>query len=188
MWKYQQSRLRVSLAMLLAALAAPAGAQSLDTDSPSLYLQAARARHGNDAWTLGLTLPWRSWSRPLWGGELRGHWDLWASQWAADGPAGRTHTTVVGLSPTLRLRPDQGRSAWFMEGGIGASYMDRLYTAGDKAFSTRFNFASHIGVGVNWGARRQHELVLRLQHVSNADIKKPNPGEDFVQLRYALHF
>ncbi len=187
MWNHRRPLRSLSLATLVSALAGAASAQALDT-SPSLYLQASQARHGTDAWTLGLTLPWGTWSDSLWGGELRGHWDLWASQWSAEGPTGRAHTTVVGLSPTLRLRPDEGRSAWFVEGSVGPTYADRLYVTDRKAFSTRFNFASHLGVGLNWGVRRQHELVLRLQHVSNADIKKPNPGENFVQLRYALHF
>ena len=57
-----------------------------------------------------------------------------------------------------------------------------------KTFSTRFNFASHLGVGVRLGAQQQHEWLLRVQHVSNAGLKKPNPGENFLQLRYALHF
>ena len=34
----------------------------------------------------------------------------------------------------------------------------------------------------------RHELALRLQHFSNAGIKHPNPGENFVQLRYAQGF
>jgi hypothetical protein len=29
---------------------------------------------------------------------------------------------------------------------------------------------------------------LRLSHVSNAGIKEPNPGENFLQLRYARSF
>lgn len=187
MWSRRPPLRSIALATLLASLAASACAQPLD-NAPSLYVQASRARHGTDAWSLGLTLPWGTWRRPLWGGELRGYWDLWASQWSAGGLQERAHTTVIGVSPTLRLYADQGRLAWFVEGAIGASYADRLYATDRKAFSTRFNFASHVGVGLHWGERRQHELVLRLQHVSNADIKKPNPGEDFVQLRYALHF
>lgn len=45
-----------------------------------------------------------------------------------------------------------------------------------------------LGLGVSLGAQRQHELLLRLQHVSNAGLKQPNPGLNFLQLRYALHF
>jgi hypothetical protein len=29
---------------------------------------------------------------------------------------------------------------------------------------------------------------LRIQHSSNASLKHPNPGQNFLQLRYARHF
>ena len=72
--------------------------------------------------------------------------------------------------------------------GIGATVASHRYRVQDHEFSTRFNFASHLGLGRNFGAQRQHELMLSVQHVSNAGIKSPNPGENFLQLRYALHF
>ena len=31
----------------------------------------------------------------------------------------------------------------------------------------------------------QEKLALRIQHFSNGSIKKPNPGENFIQLRYS---
>ncbi len=37
-------------------------------------------------------------------------------------------------------------------------------------------------------AERRHALVLRIQHVSNAGIKRPTPGENFLQLRYQASF
>jgi len=44
------------------------------------------------------------------------------------------------------------------------------------------------GVGRSFGADRRRELSLRLSHSSNAGIKEPNPGETFLQLRYAVKF
>lgn len=187
-----QRRLRCALLPLTACAAAllaaaPAHAQSVDA-TPSIYLQGGTAPHNTDTVTLGATLPWSSWQKELWGGQLRGYWDIYVSRWSFDGIAGYDRATVLGVTPTLRLRPDQGRSAWFWEAGVGATVADKRYLTTDKDFSTRFNFASHLGVGVNLGAQRQHEIALRFQHVSNAGIKKPNPGENFVQLRYAYHF
>jgi len=37
-------------------------------------------------------------------------------------------------------------------------------------------------------ARAPAGLSLRLFHVSNADGRQPNPGETFLQLRYAAMF
>ena len=155
---------------------------------PSLYLQAAHASHGTEAWTLGTTLPFGSWQRSLGSFAVRGYWDLYLSQLSADGPAGPFRTHLVGATPSFRLVPDGGRARWFFDAGIGATVANRRYVTLDKEFSTRFNFASHIGIGMLLGAQHQHELQLRLQHVSNAGIKEPNPGENFLQLRYALRF
>lgn len=156
--------------------------------TPSVYLQAAHTARAPDAWTLGATLPWRNWNRTFWGSEVRGYWDLYLSQWAGDGHDGRFHTTLLGVTPSFRITPDDGRSRWFFDTGVGATLANHRYVTLDKAFSTRLNFATHLGIGVLLGAQRRHELQLRLEHVSNAGIKKPNPGANFLQMRYALHF
>lgn len=174
-----------------ATSAPPVLAQTIPLDSPrtrSVYLQAGAARQDSVAWTVGLTLPWAHWRKAWWGGELRGHWDVYASQWRADGPTGRVNTTVLGISPALQWHFDQGRSPWFVEGGLGINYGKPRYITLYKEFSTRLNFSSHAALGYRHGAHGQHEWQLRIQHSSNSSIKKPNPGQNFVQLRYALHF
>ncbi|MGB3881445.1 MAG: acyloxyacyl hydrolase [Diaphorobacter nitroreducens] len=179
------------LAAAAACLTAPPALAQPSEDrayAPSVYVQGEWARRQTDAVTIGATLPWGTWRRPLWGGELRGHWDVSLSRWSFDGIGGHNSAVVVGVAPTLRLRPDEGRSPWFWEAGIGATVASHRYRVQDHEFSTRFNFASHLGLGRNFGAQRQHELMLSVQHVSNAGIKSPNPGENFLQLRYALHF
>jgi len=154
--------------------------------SPTLYVQAGWGEHSTDVLTVGGTLPWNTWRYDLWGGELRGHWDVYASRWSFHAAPGRSGRLVLlGVTPTLRLHPDGGSSAWFWEAGIGVTLANRRYVARDKEFGSRFNFASHAGVGIHLGTHRQHELLLRLQHVSNAGIKRPNPGGNFIQLRYA---
>lgn len=156
--------------------------------APSVYVQGNWAEHSTDGATIGVTLPWNSWRSEVFGSEVRGHWDINLSRWSFNGVAGYNSINVLGVTPTLRLRPDQGRSAWFWEAGVGATLADDRYRTTEKEFSTRFNFASHVGLGVNFGAQRQHELSVRVQHVSNAGIKHPNPGDNFLQLRYGMHF
>ncbi len=157
--------------------------------SASWYTQAAVA--SNDAYTasLGATLPWRQWTYALGSGQVTGHWDLFASYWSSRmANVDRQRNYVFGVVPTLRWRGDQGQSPWFAQVGSGLSLATELYQSGDKRFSTRYNFATHLAVGTNFGAQREHELMLRLEHYSNAGIKKPNPGENFLQLRYARKF
>ena len=157
-------------------------------ETRSVYLQAGTDQQSTRAWTLGLTLPWVGWQRSWWGGVWQGHWDLYASQWTSDGYTGRVHSTVLGIGPALRLRPDGGHGPWFVEGGMGASYASPRFVTRYKEMSTRLNFVSHLAVGFNHGEEHQHEWQLRLQHSSNGGIKKPNPGQNYLQLRYALHF
>lgn len=177
--------------LLMLAAQTPVQAQPValaQDESSRLYLQAGAAREDTQALTIGATLPWNGWQKEWWGGQVRGHWDFYASQWSADGAVGRVHSTVLGVSPTLRWRPNTGHSAWFLEGGLGANYGKPRFVTLHKAFSTRFNFASHVAVGYSHGAQREHEWQLRIQHSSNGGFKKPNPGQNFLQLRYARHF
>lgn len=156
-----------------------------------VFIDGARAAGDVGLASVGVQWPW-AWRRDLLGGELTGHWDAHIAHWRVPSgtavPGGRRHWAQLALVPTLRWRWDGGRSAWFVEGGIGLSAMDGHYATRHKAFSTRFNFTDHQGVGFNFGAHRQHELMLLVRHVSNGGIRKPNPGEDFVQVRYSHAF
>lgn len=176
------------LSFLLAALLVPAWAQDPATASHRLFAEIGFAEGDTRSATLGVSWPWpQQWLQGH--ASLSGHWDAYLSHWRARSatvPGEREGLTQVALVPVLRWRFDQGRSPWFVEGGIGLSLMDQRYRTPDKRFSTRFNFADHLALGRQFGTLRQHELALRLQHVSNADIKKPNPGENFLQLRYSL--
>ena len=182
-------RAQQALAVLALALL-PALASAQSNWAPSgLFVQGGAANHAQSA-TVGLT--W----------DLPPHWELGpydveayveasVSEWQYHAPAGTSGNdslTQFGLIPTLRLRPDHGASPWFAEIGIGATYTTSIYRPENKTFSTRFNFGDHLALGRNFGAHGAHELALRYEHFSNADIKRPNPGEDFGQLRYAYHF
>lgn len=177
-------------AAALALGAAAAGALAQDRAySASMYLQAEKAPRHTEALAVGATLPWGDWHMPLWGGELRGLWDLSLNRWSyRSHPGYPGRLWMVAVIPTLRWHPDGGRANWFIQAGVGATWMNRIYHTEERFFSTRFNFGNHLGVGMHLGAQREHELLLQYQHVSNAGIKKPNPGEDALQLRYAYHF
>lgn len=177
---------RIPVFFLLSAVVGMAAAQ-LPRQTPSIYLQRDVASHGTSAFTLGATLPWGTWQRPLGSGVVSGFWDGYISRWRYDGVQHR-QLWMLGLTPTVRWTPDEGRSPWFWQVGIGVTLMDHLYHRADERFSTAFNFASHLGVGLRFGQARQQEVMLRVQHVSNASIKHPNPGLNAVQLRYGYHW
>jgi hypothetical protein len=154
-----------------------------------MYLQYGAAEHSVDTWTLGATIPWRQWNYRLGGGLVTGYWDVWGSHWSARHEGSDRSTWVIGAKPTLRWRPNLGQSPWFAEAGLGVSYAtNRRFVTDYKEFSTRFNFATHIGMGYLFGEQLKNEVSLRLEHHSNAGIKEPNPGENFLQLRYGRRF
>ncbi|WP_304349790.1 acyloxyacyl hydrolase [Comamonas testosteroni] len=163
-------------------------AQPAQSSTTAIYLQYGSAEHNTDSWTGGVMLPW-NWSYALGSGRMTGYWDLSVSRWSADYQGGNRSTWVLGAQPTLRWRPSQGQSPWFLQAGLGASYaINHRFITDHKEFSTRYNFASHIGIGYLFGEQLKNEISLRLEHQSNAGIKRPNPGENFLQLRYARHF
>ncbi|HEX2544116.1 MAG TPA: acyloxyacyl hydrolase [Ramlibacter sp.] len=121
--------------------------------------------------------------------ELTAHTELLVNQWRYDAlGGGHASLTQLVLLPTLRINFSQGRSPWYLELGIGASWMNKSYVTPDKQFSTRWNFYDVLGVGYKFGADKRHEIGLRYVHISNGGVRKPNPGEDFLQLRYVQRF
>ncbi|MDE1953541.1 MAG: acyloxyacyl hydrolase [Betaproteobacteria bacterium] len=89
----------------------------------------------------------------------------------------------VGVAPMLRwwFAPNTGA-----EFGIGANVFSGT-DFGSKRISTAYQFGDSVGVfhrlqGTSW------LLGLRYTHYSNADIKRPNPGQDYVQLRISYVF
>ena len=105
----------------------------------------------------------------------------WHTEGSEDGSA---WPTQISATPTVRVHP-AGASSWFAEIGLGANYIVPLFKTGFKRFSTEFNFGDHFAIGRTLG---RSELSLRVEHFSNAGISHPNPGENFVQLRYSYRF
>jgi len=177
----------ISTLLVFAGLMGLAVPASADWKPEGAFIEGSAADHGGYAATAGLVWDW-SWQREAWGGAWTGHTEAFASHWSLRGFGGRDNYTLVGVAPIVRYTFDGGRSPWFLEGGIGASALDSKVNVPDKTMSTRFNFYDVIAAGRSFGEGRRQEISLRLTHISNADIKKPNPGQEFLQLRYAARF
>ena len=151
------------------------------------------AQFGSGAQTrsllVGATWDWdRHWR--LGPGEVGGYWEASLGRWSTTGLSGgaTAWVTQLGVTPVFRFRPDAGTSRWFLEGAIGLNLLMPIYHSNDKRFSTSANFGDHLGVGLNFGPNARHEVVLRIEHFSNGGIRHPNPGKNFLQLRYASRF
>jgi hypothetical protein len=176
--------LQGGLPLMLALVAS--GAQA-DGPFTMFIAEGGVTIRGTYSLTAGVAWP-STWRHTGLDGVWTAQTEFFVSHWNAKLDGRRESFTQVGLSPILRYRFDQGRSAWFAEGGVGLSYLDGIYQRDHKRFSTRFNFHDTIGVGRSFGVDREQEIGLRIVHVSNAGIKEPNPGENFIQLRYARQF
>ena len=122
---------------------------------------------------------------------LSGYWDASVGRWtphAASG--GNLEINDYGITPVLRYAPTtpSGDCIPFLEAGIGVHYLSQhdLYTGHDM--STYFQFGDHIGAGVTLGSQHDWDVMMRLQHLSNAGIQNPNPGINFLQLRVSHWF
>lgn len=123
------------------------------------------------------------WQRQLAHGRVDVVLEASVGQVSAPAGAGPRHLTHVGLTPFALW--------WFapqtaLEFGIGANLFSGT-TIGAKRISTAYQFGDSIGVlhrfdGTPW------TVGVRFTHYSNADIKRPNPGQDYLQLRVAYGF
>jgi hypothetical protein len=175
---------RIQLALALAlSCAVPFAAQAAGWAPDGIFLEAGVAPSRTHSVTAGAMWTW-GWQGRFGNAQATVLTEIYVSRWSARGDP----VIQAALVPLVRLRPDHGRSPWFMEGGIGVSLMDKLYRNHGKEFSTRFNFVDVFALGRSLGADRRSEVSLRVAHISNANLKQPNPGENFLQLRYALTF
>lgn len=172
--------------LLLAAALAGAGPTAAMAQGLDLGLTAGSG--SRQVHKLGLVLGWTQ-PEPLWQGQqwrllLRHEAEL--ASWRVPGAR---DVLELGYSPVLRLqRPlDGGHAAFFVEASIGVRLLSHTHVQ-ERSLSTAFQFSDQLGLGWQWGAQGSNTLGLRLQHISNADIKTPNPGMNFWQLVYRHRF
>ena len=190
-WPELRLKRQAAAAVLLGFGACLSQAASAETSllQPSSFFTQFGSAHSTRALTAGLTwdMPYR-WQ--LGTGEVSSYLEASYSYWNVQSRdrAGLSQLSQFALVPALRYRPDDGASPWFVEAGVGLTATSSVYRTRQKSFSTSFNFGTHLAVGRSFGERGQHEISLRLEHFSNAGIKHPNPGENFIQVRYARRF
>jgi len=187
-----KSQTSIFFALLLAstgALAAPRGESENRWLPDTMFAQVGGNSENTDAWALGAVWDW-NWSRRYDSGVLTGYTEGTVGRWLTDDDArGGSHSyTQLGVTGVLRFFPGHGGTRWFGEFGLGANYITPVYQGEGKSFSTEFNFGDHIAIGRILGSHRLASVALRFQHFSNAGLETPNPGENFLQLRYTYQF
>lgn len=151
----------------------------------SIFLQPGAGAHVE---TVSLGAIWAlPWQRDFRFGRLATSVEAALGEWQTHGQRHHSHPfTQIGFTPSLRLYPDAWHGPWFVEAGVGANVIAPAYHTDGKRFSTQFNFGDHVGIGREFATAHRQEVVLRIEHFSNAGVDHPNPGENFVQLRWVV--
>jgi lipid A 3-O-deacylase len=84
----------------------------------------------------------------------------------------------IGITPVAQLWLSPATA---LELGIGANVFSGTHL-GEKPLSTAFQFGDSLGVFHRF-SNSPWTAGLRFTHYSNADIKRPNPGQNYLQLR-----
>lgn len=166
---------------------------SLGLSSPVLAADSfsIEAGAGDRTYLLRAALQW-DWDKKWFhsnGTHLSGYWDLSGAAWKQrryrDIPGNANYLFDVGITPVFRFQRDDKRGL-YGEAAIGIHYLSELYNNNGGRLSTRFQFGDHIGIGYVFS--NKIDVGLRIQHISNGSIKKPNSGVDFAILRIAYPF
>jgi lipid A 3-O-deacylase len=87
------------------------------------------------------------------------------------------HVVDVSAYPVLRFETGTASQySPYIEASVGVNLLSHTHINHERDFSTAFQFGEFLGAGVSLGEKRQYDLGLRIQHVSNANIKLPNAG------------
>jgi len=137
----------------------------------SLSLELGKGSHDVDEWRLGAQ--WRQ--KPKWLDDtiMSLYWDATLGTWEAD--IGTVQD--LGLTPTFRYGHEHGA---YFDFGIGFHVLSETRISSTTDFSTKFQFGDHLGIGYRYD---RYDFSVRAQHLSNAGIRNPNPGINFLQVR-----
>ncbi|MBQ4836683.1 acyloxyacyl hydrolase [Pseudoalteromonas luteoviolacea] len=96
---------------------------------------------------------------------------------------------VFAISPILhyQVMSLKNGAAIFAELGIGVAYVKNKVFVG-KNIGSHLQFEDRIGVAMKFGEKNKDIIALRYLHYSNAGIKRPNPGLDFISLSFTRLF
>jgi hypothetical protein len=120
--------------------------------------------------------------------HLGGYWDIAFGYWHRGSARPGEHEDLyeIGLTPVFRVQPN-GLVGPYVEAAIGLHLLSHT-SIGDRRMSTNYQFGDHVGLGFRFGAKAHYDLGYRFQHLSNASIKRPNPGINFHQIRLQYNF
>jgi lipid A 3-O-deacylase len=179
----QRTRRLVATAVGLVANAASiASAQSV-------ALSAGYAEQTN---IFGIAVVWDAGSplleRSDW--RLTGHieLDVMDLQGRRSNTTGYQSLAAIGVTPIARFEWPKEEHAPFIDVGIGINFFSHTTLQEEQNFGIALQFGELVGAGLRFGQKGAYEIGVRVEHMSNADIKFPNSGITMGLVRVAYHF
>lgn len=179
-----------ALAALCAALCAPSAfAQSNFANG---YIDSLSVEYGSGPQQRMGRIAFQSdWDKQWFAGNgrhLSGYWEGNLALWrlnSYENVRGRNKNIgVIGFTPVFRYQNDN-KLGFYGEIGIGVNLFSTLYKNEDKELSTAFQFGDHLGIGYTTA---KWDFGLKYQHYSNASIKSPNAGANWLIAKAAYRF
>lgn len=143
---------------------------------------------GNKTQKATLGIQW-NWSKRWWdsnGTHIGGYWDLNFAYWHGNqfhNISNRSQNIgEAGITPVFRLQ-NNAKKGLYGEVGVGIHMLSDRYNNNGRQLSTKFQFGDHLGIGYVF--QNNAEIGVKLQHFSNASVKKPNDGVNFAIVKFS---
>jgi lipid A 3-O-deacylase len=141
----------------------------------------------------GIRLAYRPYHGQLtqieWLGEVGLYWELSINLWEFG--ADNTHETnyALAFSPVIssQFATIANKYPLKWEFGIGVSLISDTRFAG-KNVGSHYQFEDRLGLMLEFGENLNRSIAIRYMHYSNGGLNDNNPGMDFLNLSYAMHF
>ena len=95
---------------------------------------------------------------------------------------------AIGVTPTARFESSKDGYGPFIDIGVGINFLSHTRLQEEQQFGIALQFGEFLGTGLRFGQSGAYEIDVRLEHMSNANIKFPNEGITLGVVRVAYHF
>ena len=114
------------LSSVAACIALAAGAAQADWRPSGVFIEGGFADHSAYSYRAGVIWPWDWRSETGSGGVFTAQTEGSLGQWSGKSATDRVSFTQVVLQPIFRYNFNRSATGFFVEGGIGLSYTDKI--------------------------------------------------------------
>jgi hypothetical protein len=124
-----------------------------------------------------------------WLGDVDLYWEFSVNFWEFGADNQHDTNYALALSPVFssQFATIANKYPLKWEFGIGVSLINDTSFAG-KDIGSHYQFEDRLGLVLEFGDNLKQSFAVRYMHYSNGGLNDKNPGMDFLNLSYAMHF